>query len=293
MANFAVAASDEVIAQGKELLEKLKQPDEKQGDVLGRIFRMVSDQQDGETMRQGGIDADALDASLSNIRNMFLTTVTSKEQIIFEKDNKISEIKKMKDQREEDLRNKLTDAQNAKTEAESKVSEAEKTAAQAVKDANSAKEQAATATSLAAEKDKTISTLADKLAIAEDKAKNYDALEKKESEAREKINELMRTISDNQAAAERNLKAEKEAGSRALADAEKDHQTAMRELRAEMERKISDTQKDDALASAKAVADKEREMNEQLRAADKENARLQAQIEILRAQINKLTAKEE
>ena len=45
--NFAVSASDEIIAQGKELLEKMARPGEKQGDVLGRIFRIVEERQDG------------------------------------------------------------------------------------------------------------------------------------------------------------------------------------------------------------------------------------------------------
>ena len=74
----------------------------------------------------------------------------------------------------------------------------------------------------------------------------------KEAEAREKIKELYRDI---------------EAG------------------RADHERKISDAEKDAALAMANAVAEKEREFATQLRAADKENARLQARIEILEEQL--------
>lgn len=51
-----------------------------------------------------------------------------------------------------------------------------------------------------------------------------------------------------------------------------------------MERKISDAQKDAALTCANAVAEKEREM-------DRENARLQAQIENFQAKIVELTTK--
>ena len=82
MANFAVNANDEVITKGRELLERLARPGEKQGDVLGRIFDIVEQQEEGETMRQSGIDVQALDSSLANIRTMFLATVTGKEQII-------------------------------------------------------------------------------------------------------------------------------------------------------------------------------------------------------------------
>lgn len=58
----------------------------------------------------------------------------------------------------------------------------------------------------------------------------------------------------------------------------------IRELKADMERKISDAQKDAALTCANAVAEKEREM-------DRENARLQAQIENFQAKIVELTTK--
>ena len=43
MANFAVAASDEVINQGNRLLEKMALPGEKKADTLSRIFQIVSD----------------------------------------------------------------------------------------------------------------------------------------------------------------------------------------------------------------------------------------------------------
>lgn len=57
-----------------------------------------------------------------------------------------------------------------------------------------------------------------------------------------------------------------------------------------MERKVSDAKKDAALSLAQAVAEKEHEMMGQIREADKENARLQAKIEVLEARLNELTA---
>ena len=156
MGNFAVSASDEIIAQGKNLLEKLAEPGDRQGDVLGRIFKIVEEQKDGETMRQGGVDVQALDSSLSNIRNMFLTAVTGKEQIVASKDSKIAEVKALKDQMEKDLRDKLDVAKNEKEAATVQAETAAKAAAQAVKDAQAAKGQAETANNLVAEKDRTI-----------------------------------------------------------------------------------------------------------------------------------------
>lgn len=303
MGNFAVSASDELIARGKDLIEKLTQPGEKQSDALARMFNIVEEQADGEVMRQSGIDVQALDSSLANIRNMFLATVTGKEQIITEKDGKIAEIKELKNKMEKDLRDKLDAADAEKKAAAEQAEAAAKAAALAIKDAQAAKEQAETANRLASEKDRTIATLADKLSAAEAKIKGYDDLMQKEAAAQEQIRELHRTMEASKAdheraiaeagreraeaekAAERELSAEKEASKRALAAAEKDHSAAIRELQAQMERKISDAEKDAALAMANAVAEKEREFATQLRTADKENAKLQARIEILEEQL--------
>ena len=252
MANFAVSANEDVITQGRNLLERLAQPGEKQGDVLGRIFDIVEQQEQGETMRQSGIDVQALDSSLANIRTMFLAAATGKEQIVAEKDNKIAEIKALKDKMEKDLRDKLEAAEAEKKTAVEQAETAAEVTAQALKDAQAAKGQADTANSLVAEKDRTIGTLADKLSAAEAKIDGYDALRQKEAEAQETIKELRR----------------------ALADAEKDQ-----------ERRISDAEKDAALAVANAVAAKEREITGLLREAEKENARLQARVEILEEQL--------
>lgn len=306
MANFAVSASDEVISKGKGLIEKMAIPGEKQGDTLERIFDLVVERIDGETLKQSGVDVQALDSSLANIRAMFLTTVTSKEQIVAAKDSKIAEVKTLKDKMEKDLRDKLDAANKEKDAAVSQAEAAEKVAAQAMKDAQASKSQAETSTNLVAEKDRTISTLADKLSAAEAKIAGYDDLARKEAEAQEKIKDLLRAIETNKAdherkiagmerdhadalnAAAHELQAEKETSARVLADAEKDHNAAIRELTAQMERKISETEKDSALAMATAVAEKEREMNAHLRVADKENARLQARIELLEERIRVL-----
>lgn len=288
MANFAVAASEETINKGNELLEKLAQPGERKADTLNRIFDIVSNEIDGRAMKQGGIDIQALDASLANIRTMFLASVSGKEQIVTEKDAKIAEIKAMKDQMEADLRIQLAAAKTEKEQAE-KVSEtAAKAAAQAVKDAESAKEQAETATQLVVEKDKTINTLADKLAIAEEKATGYNDLKAEKEKLQEKCKDL-----------ERQLEAEKQTVDQALQSAEKEAEHRIDVLKAEYERKLSDAardlqdaKKDAAYALEKAVLDKEREvekrLNDQLRQADRENARLQAKIETLEAKIEEM-----
>lgn len=283
--NFAVNANDEVISKGKRLLEKMAKPGEKQGDVLERIFDLVTERLDGETLTQGGVDVQALDSSLSNIRNMFLAAVTGKEQIIASKDDKISEVKSLKDQMERDLREKLDTAKSEKDAAVEQAGAAARAAAQAVKEAQAAKEQAETANRLVAEKDRTIATLADKLSATEAKIAGYDDLMRKESESNDQIKDLLRTLETEKNNYERQLQAEKDAAERALVDAGKDRDAAIRELQAQMDWKISEAKKDAALATATAVAEKEREMTALLRSADKENAKLQARIELLEERI--------
>lgn len=283
--NFAVNANDEVISKGKRLLEKMAKPGEKQGDVLGRIFDLVAERLDGETLTQGGVDVHALDSSLSNIRNMFLATVTGKEQIIASKDDKISEVKSLKDQMERDLREKLDTAKSEKDAAVEQAGAAARAAAQAVKEAQAAKEQAETANRLVAEKDRTIATLADKLSATEAKIAGYDDLMRKESESNDQIKDLLRTLETEKNNYERQLQAEKDAAERVLVDAGKDRDAAIRELQAQMDWKISEAKKDAALETATAVAEKEREMTALLRSADKENAKLQARIELLEERI--------
>lgn len=216
-------------------------------------------------------------------REEFASALTSKDKTIASLQEKVAQLKADKEI------------------AETTAANADRIADQAVKEASVAKDQAGTALKLAEEKDKTIATLADKLAVAEGKAEGYDELKKSEEAAKGRIIELQKDVENLEAGFERELKANKEeadrtlkstqeASDRKVAELKKDHETEIRELKTDMERKISDAQKDAALSCANEVAKKEREMNITIREADKENARLQAQIENLQAKIAELTA---
>lgn len=259
MGNFAVAASDEVIRQGNELLSELSKDGVKKEIALSRLFEMARENFDGHTLKQGGLDVQALDATLANIRTMFLAAVTGKEQIVLEKDTQIAEIKELKDRMETDMRAKITVAQDAKEQAEKLASEAQKIGKQAEKDAAAAKEQADTASSLVAEKQKINDMLSAKLAEAEAKIENYDTLRSELEEAQKKISELNRTIAENQKTAE--------------------YEKTV--LKAEMDRKLSEQEKDAALNLERAMSSKEKEKSEVILELQKQNAVLQAKIEML------------
>lgn len=198
------------------------------------------------------------------------------------------------------LQEKVAQLQEEKKIAEQTAISASQTANQAVKEASVAKTQAETVSKLVEEKDKTIANMIDKLSIVEEKAVGYDDLKKSEETARGKIIELQKDMERQEVEADRKLKASQEEAERALkavqdtnarelAELKKDHATEIRELKTDMERKISDAQKDAALLCANEVVKKEREMNALLREADKENARLQVQLESLQEKIAELT----
>ena len=245
MGNFAVAASEEVIRQGNELLSELSKDGVKKEIALSRLFELARENFDGHAMKQGGVDVQALDAALSNIRTMFLAAVTGKEQIVIEKDTQIAEIKELKDKMETDMRARITSAQEAKQQAE--------------KEAAAAKEQADTANRLVAEKQKINDMLSAKLAEAEAKIENYDALKNELEEAQRKITELNHEMAENQRAAE--------------------YEKAS--LQAEMERKLSEKVKDAELILERTMAAKEKEKADAILELQKQNAVLQAKVEML------------
>ena len=157
------------------------------------------------------------------------------------------------------MRARITAAQDAKEQAEKIALEAQKASQQAEKDAAAAKEQADTANSLVAEKQKINDMLSAKLADAEAKIANYDTLRIELEEAQKKITELNHTIMENQ----KILEYEKAS------------------LQAEMDRKLSEQEKDAALNLERTISSKEKEKAEAVLELQRQNAALQAKIDIL------------
>lgn len=247
-------------------------------------FPLLHARIDFETIRQGGVDAAALDASLANIRSMFVSAVSGREQIVKSYDQKIARLKEEKLAAETDFRARIAAEREASTSARESAEAAEKAMKQATRDANAARESADANAALAKEKDHTILTLKEKLTAAETKATKYDALQKEKADAEAQAEVLRAQMHTNQGKYERALQEEKQAA-----------QTAIKELQAKMDRAVSDAQKDAALAREKAVqeaiAATQHKMQAEmqalckqlitgLREADKENGRLLAKIEL-------------
>ena len=192
MANFAVNTSDEIIARGKTLLERLSQPGERQGDTLGRIFGIVEAQIEGETIKAGGVDVEALDSALAAIRTQFLAAVKGKEQIASEMQRKLDAVRAAKEQTETDLRAALEVAKTAQTEAETKALAATQEASQTAREAQDTREKAEVLKALLAEKEKAIAALTAQIEDARDKANRYESIKERAEVAERTIENLKR-----------------------------------------------------------------------------------------------------
>lgn len=283
MGNFAVAASDEIIRKGNDLLDKVSEPGDRKQDALNHIFDMAISLLDDDAMKNGGVDVEALDASIASIRSQFLALIDGKRQIIARKDALLQEEKVSRAQKEAELKDQIETARVYQEAAEKAAQDAEKDAEQARRDADAARDQAASSASLIDEKDKRIHTLEGLLAAAEEKTASCEKLQKDKSEAEAKVQSLLQQLRDQKYGYDQQISAMK-----------KDHETQIRELNIEMDRRVSDVSKDALLAQEKALSAQERELNksfmERLREADKESARLQVTIGDLQAQMAGLTA---
>lgn len=251
MANFAINCSDEIINRGNALIAKMAEgTDEKKGETLNRIFALVEKSMDDVVMQNNGVDTKGLDAALGDIRKMFESVSSSRERLLAEKDQKISQLQVEK----ADLKSSYEDRiQAAIAEKEDALQMAEK----AAKEMDSIQKQADTAASLATEKEKINAMLTTRLAEADAKLTGYDDLKTSEKEARENISDLQRKIDQMQ----------------------KDHAA-----------EIKDLLKDAAIALERAVTEKEREMQDKLQTAELETAKLSGKIEMLEARIKELSA---
>ena len=81
-----------------------------------------------------------------------------------------------KDKVIQNLQDQMAELKAAKENAEKTATASAQAAGQALKDLAAAEERAESSSQLAAEKEKTISTLAEKLSSAEEKGKKYDGL---------------------------------------------------------------------------------------------------------------------
>ena len=106
MANFAIAADENVIARGNKLIEELQEPGEKKGVTLNRRFDLVSTHLQEDQLKRSGVDTEALDASITNIRNLFTAALSGKEEIRTEYERRMAELRERNEELEKNYPDK-------------------------------------------------------------------------------------------------------------------------------------------------------------------------------------------
>ena len=178
MANFAIAADENVIARGNKLIEELQEPGEKKGVTLNRLFDLVSTHLQEDQLKRSGVDTEALDASITNIRNLFTAALSGKEEIRAEYERRMAELRESNEESEKNYKIQLGKLASEKEDALRKYTDLKELQETAETARKAAEEQAASAVNLVKEKEKTNIMLTEKLRDAEQKAGNYDTLEK-------------------------------------------------------------------------------------------------------------------
>ena len=196
MANFAIAADENVIARGNKLIEELQEPGEKKGVTLNRLFDLVSTHLQEDQLKRSGVDTEALDASITNIRNLFTAALSGKEEIRTEYERRMAELRERNEELEKSYKVKLGKLSSEKEDALRKYNDLKELQETAETARKAAEEQAASAVNLAKEKDKTNIMLMEKLRDAEQKAGNYDTLEKEATSLTQRVSDLQLKIKD-------------------------------------------------------------------------------------------------
>ena len=196
MANFAIAADENVIARGNKLIEELQEPGEKKGVTLNRLFDLVSTHLQEDQLKRSGVDTEALDASITNIRNLFTAALSGKEEIRAEYERRMAELRERNEELEKNYKIQLGKLASEKEDALRKYTDLKELQETAETARKAAEEQAASAVNLVKEKEKTNIMLTEKLRDAEQKAGNYDTLEKENASLKQEVSNLQFKIKD-------------------------------------------------------------------------------------------------
>lgn len=261
MKNFAISAKDEIADRGQEVLEKLRANDrETKADLFEKMLNLVETKIENNEMETNGIDTEALDASLSNIRALFIAATSGRNELKSSYDKKMAELKLQKDEVEKTLQNRLMDAKDEIKTLQERASGATLLKETAFKNAAAAETKAQTLSDLAEELKKTNAKLQEELEAAQNQLESLDQTRNDLAEAKRKIKEMEMT-----------LQSKEESYSASLAANEENYQ-----MRLDMEKEKNKYAIEKAVNEA--VHQKETEMMDQIREMDRKIAVLEEQV---------------
>lgn len=245
MGNFAVACDEKTINKGNDLLNRLAMPGEKKGDVLNRVFDIVSGQIDEDVMKKEGVDIEGLKAALSVIETMFKSAVSSREVIKREYEQKIKEIKTQMENKRNELEKQMSVTKKAEEEAVAHMESARKMILNAKEMQDNAREKYQSAQSLVEKIEKNNILLEKEVERLNKELVDYESIKAAEKEAQRKVSDLSIALEKKTQAMD----------------------NALKELKIQAE-----------LSQEKAVMEKERQLNEKIRQLEKKNAMMDAQL---------------
>lgn len=261
MKNFAISAKDEIADRGQEVLEKLRANDrETKADLFEKMLNLVETKIENNEMETNGIDTEALDASLSNIRALFIAATSGRNELKSSYDKKMAELKLQKDEVEKTLQNRLMDAKDEIKNLQERASGATLLKETAFKNAAAAETKAQTLSDLAEELKKTNAKLQEELEAAQNQLESLDQTRNDLAETKRKIKEMEMT-----------LQSKEESYSASLAANEENYQ-----MRLDMEKEKNKYAIEKAVNEA--VHQKETEMMVQIREMDRKIAVLEEQV---------------
>ena len=149
-----------------------------------------------DQLKRSGVDTEALDASITNIRNLFTAALSGKEEIRAEYERRMAELRERNEESEKNYKIQLGKLASEKEDALRKYTDLKELQETAETARKAAEEQAASAVNLVKEKEKTNIMLTEKFRDAEQKAGNYDTLEKENASLKQKVSDLQFKIKD-------------------------------------------------------------------------------------------------
>ena len=266
MANFAIAADENVIARGNKLIEELQEPGEKKGVTLNRLFDLVSTHLQEDQLKRSGVDTEALDASITNIRNLFTAALSGKEEIRTEYERRMAELRERNEELEKNYKIQLGKLITEKEEALRKYNDLKELQETAESARKAAEEQTASAVNLAKEKDKTNIMLMEKLRALNQEVSNLQ-FKIKDYEKNELLHikeiEQLKKEKENDSSTIKKLNQEKlhikEKTQKELSEKDSLLTTQEKELNT-LRIHLAEQVKDAELIKERAVIEKEREM---------------------------------
>lgn len=271
--SLSVNMSQEEAETLREFINAAGREGEKQGDTLKRLLAIAAKELDDEILRENQVDTKGLNASLENIRAIFLQLVGSQEEIQKNFDRQIDEERSRHRQTEATLQEKIEQAETEKQTAFEEKEKAIKEKEEAEKECRIATEAKDAAVKEAEDKARISAMLEKSLADATQKLESYpqilkdvEKLEADKEEMGKTIEKLNRTIEDiGRAIEDGKAEAErlKESSKAKIEQIKKEHEEQLR---------LSETQAELTLANALREAEqkemeKERLLSQQIRDA--------------------------